>query len=65
VNEEYAERPRVQSARIHNDDREKSSFKSPIRRSRYLNRPKSSSVHRSSPSVKHFFIFFYFFIFIF
>jgi len=55
VNEEYAERPRVQSAHIHDDHRQKSSSKSPIRRSRYLNRPKSSSVQRSSPSVKLFF----------
>ncbi len=56
MNEEYAERPRVQSAHIHDHHRPKSSLKSPIRRSRYLNRSKSSSVQRSSPSVKYFFI---------
>ncbi len=54
MNEESAEQPRVQSAHVHNDRRRKPPSKSPTRRSRYLNRPKSTSVQRSSPLVKHF-----------
>ncbi len=54
MNEELTNQPRVQSAHVHNDQRRRLTSKSPVRRSRYLNRPKSSSVQRLTPSVKHF-----------
>lgn len=56
LNEEYTGQPRVQSAHIHTDPHRKSPSKSPVRRSRYLKRPKSSNFQRSSPLVSHFYI---------
>ena len=47
--------PRVQSAHVHSDHRAKYSSKSPDRRRRHLNRPKSTSVQRPSSLVRYLF----------